>query len=306
MKSIAYNANDISAKSFSTKHFFTRHFSTKSSFKFSVASIFLGAVVALSASLTHLNAAPNANNTYKNLKSSQSTLTKQFASGSIVSGSTYGSRSTNAARRWYIFNEGSVGGSYTMLGQANYWAVDLGYHIYLRSIEYTVLGLNFIIGAELNFPIYLSANGRSNILSDHRHFETEESDGIKGWGLELPAMIGFERKGFYLVGLVGYGWQFMRETYTTTIARGAHPVIETQYDGLIYGAGIGYKATNILNIGFRYTYGNMTNRFKSTKFDDSAVLNSLDTTTNSITAARGRDLYGIDYHKFMLFAALVF
>ncbi|OBV29681.1 hypothetical protein BKN38_02170 [Helicobacter sp. CLO-3] len=297
MKSITHNLNSASTKLFSAKS--------------SLASIFLGAAVALSASLTHLNAAPDANNTYRNLKSSQSTLTKQFASGSIVSGSTYGSRSTNAARRWYIFNEGSVGGSYTMLGQANYWAVDLGYHIYLRSIEYTVLGLNFIIGAELNFPIYLSANGRSNILSDHRRFETEESDGIKGWGLELPAMIGFERKGFYLVGLVGYGWQFMRETYTNQVTinnqnRGAHPVIETQYDGLIYGAGIGYKATNILNIGFRYTYGNMTNRFKSTKFDDSAVLNGLDTTNNSITAARGRDLYSIDYHKFMLFAAIVF
>lgn len=250
-----------------------------------------------------LNAAPSGNQAYKNLKNSQSSFTNSFASGTFVSGSTSGK---NGARRWYIFNEGSVGGSYTMLGSANYWAVDLGYHAYIRTIESAIGGFNFQAGVELNFPLYLSVSGKSNILTDHRPFETNESTGLAGWGIELPAMIGIEKNGFYIVGLVGYGWLFMKDTYTNALARGAHPTIQTTYDGLIYGGGLGYKVSNVINIGFRYIAGTMTNRKDGTEFDSAAINNSLDTDAMSITRQRGRDLYNIDYQKFMLFVAFIF
>ena len=267
-----------------------------------IAVLVCSMLVGMTTMLQLANAAPSANTTYRNLQSAQSKVTRSFTSGSIISASSSG----NSARRWYIFNEGSVGGSYTTIGQANYWAVDLGYHAYLRTIESTVLGLNFLIGAELNFPIYLSVNGRSNILADHRTFETEEAEGIKGWGIELPAMIGFEKNGFYIVGLVGYSWLLMKDTYTKVSGRGAHPTVQTQYDGLIYGAGLGYKVSNVINIGFRWTMGNMTNRKEQTTFDQSAINDSLDTTDNSITVARGRDIYNIDFQKFMVFVGIVF
>lgn len=262
--------------------------------------------VALGASLACSLAfgAKDPNKAYKSLKSQQSSFTKNFASGSVVSGSTYGSTSKNAARRWYIFNEASAGGSYTTLGQANYVAVDVGYHAYLRTIESTILGLNFLIGAELNFPIYLQANGSSNIIANKPLETKETAQAVQGWGVELPAMIGFEKNGFYLVGLVGYTWQFMTDTYTRQNGRGEHPTVKTNYDGLIYGAGVGYKVRNVINLGFRWTMGNMTNRKAGTEFSDAAIQDSLD--QNAITHQTGRDIYNIDYMKFMGFVSVVF
>lgn len=264
-------------------------------------SLSLMAIVAL-LGVSGAHAASNKN--YKNLKSQQSSFTKNFASGSIVSGSTYGSTNKNAARRWYIFNEASAGGSYTTLGEANYVAVDVGYRAYLRTIETTMLGLNFLFGAEINFPIYLQASGKSNIIAN-KPFETEETaSAIQGWGVEVPAIIGFEKSGFYLTGLVGYGWQFMTDTYTLANGRGAHPTIKTSYDGLIWGASVGYKVRNVMNIGFRWTMGNMTNRKDGTELSDAAIGDGLD--SQLITTQRGRDIYNIDYMKFMGFVSVVF
>lgn len=256
--------------------------------------------VALGASLACSLAfgAKDPNKTYKSLKSSQSSFTKNFASGSVVSGSTYGNTSKNAARRWYIFNEASVGGSYTTLGRANYIAVDVGYHAYLRTIQSTILGLDFLIGAELNFPIYLQANGSSNLIANKPLETRETAQAVQGWGIELPAMIGFEKNGFYLVGLAGYAWEFMTDTYTKSGA-GAHPTIKTTYDGLIYGAGFGYKVRNVINLGFRWTMGNMTNRRDSTEI-------SSELSGQVITTTTGRDIYDISYMKFMGFVSVVF
>lgn len=246
-----------------------------------------------------------ASNNYKNLQSNQSKFTSRFASGSIVSGSKANSR--NSERRWYIFNEGAVGGSYSMLGSATYWAVDLGYNVYLRTIDSTKGGVSFIAGAGVNFPIYLKANGKSNILSDHRGFQQKDYDGILGWGSEIPVMIGIEKSGFYLTGLVGYGWLFMNDIYPVANAQGsgAFPRVETSYDGIIYGAGLGYKLSNVINIGFRYFHGDMTNRKNDTKPDVAAEANGI-TSTQIITHARGRDVYGIAYDKFQLFVAFIF
>lgn len=247
----------------------------------------------------------SASNSYKSLQSNQSRFTKNFASGSIVSGSR--ANASNSERRWYIFNEGAVGGSYTMLGKANYWAVDLGYNVYIRTIESAVGGINFLAGAGVNFPIYLKAGGKSNILSDHRGFQTKDYDGIVGWGSEIPVMLGIEKSGFYLTGLVGYGWLFMTDIYPTTnqSGNGAFPRVETSYDGIIYGAGIGYKVSNVINIGFRYLHSDMTNRKDETKPDTAAGSNNING-SNIITQTRGRDIYDIAYDKFQLFLAFIF
>lgn len=247
----------------------------------------------------------SASNSYKSLQSNQSRFTKNFASGSIVSGSR--ANASNSERRWYIFNEGAVGGSYTMLGKANYWAVDLGYNVYIRTIESAVGGINFLAGAGVNFPIYLKAGGKSNILSDGRGFQTKDYDGIVGWGSEIPVMLGIEKSGFYLTGLVGYGWLFMTDIYPTTnqSGNGAFPRVETSYDGIIYGAGIGYKVSNVINIGFRYLHGDMTNRKDETKPDTAAGSNNI-TAATIITQVRGRDIYDIAYDKFQLFLAFIF
>lgn len=277
---------------------FTHSHNSRATFGRSLSLIALSALLGLSAA----HAASNKN--YKSLKSSQSSFTKNFASGSIVSGSTYGSSSRDAARRWYIFNEASAGGSYTMLGSANYVAVDVGYRAYLRTIETTMLGLNFLFGAEINFPIYLSTSGTSNLIPN-KPFETQETaSAIQGWGVEVPAIIGFEKAGFYLTGLVGYSWQFMTDTYTRQNGRGDHPTIKTNYDGLIWGATIGYKVRNVMNIGFRWTMGNMTNRKNGTEYSDAAIQDTLDQQT--LTHLRGRDVYNIDYMKFMGFVSVVF
>ena len=247
----------------------------------------------------------SASDNYKSLKSVQSSFTRNFASGTIVSGSK--ANASNSTRRLYIFNEGVVGGSYTILGSANYWSVDLGYNVYLRTIESAVGGINFLAGAGLNFPIYLKAGGKSNILSDHRGFQTKEYDGIVGWGSEIPVMIGIEKSGFYLTGLVGYGWLFMTDIYPTTnqSGNGAFPRVETSYDGIIYGAGIGYKVSNVINIGFRYLHGDMTNRKDETKPDEVAQSYGI-TNDTIITQTKGRNLYGIAYDKFQLFLAFIF
>lgn len=266
-----------------------------------VALLFAGVFGVAQAASNKQNASKN----YKNLQSNQSKFTSRFASGSIVSGSKANSR--NSERRWYIFNEGAVGGSYTMLGKANYWAVDLGYNVYLRTIDSTKGGVSFIAGAGVNFPIFLKADGKSNILADHRGFQTKDYDGILGWGSEIPVMIGLEKSGFYLTGLVGYGWLFMTDIYPVQNAQGsgAFPRVETSYEGIIYGAGLGYKLSNVINIGFRYFHGDMTNRKGETKPDAVAEANGI-TASAIITHARGRDVYDISYDKFQLFLAFIF
>ncbi|PAF43565.1 hypothetical protein [Helicobacter sp. 11S02596-1] len=233
------------------------------------------------------------------LQHTRNAILGQFTKGSIVDGT----KGTGSVRRWYLFNEGSIGGSYTMLGKSEYISADVAYSTYIRSIESLFGGMSLMAGTELSFPIYLKASGKSNILNDHRPLETKETEGVAGFGVQLPLMVGLEYKGFYITGLVGYTWLFMKDTYAAT-GRGANPTVTTNYDGLIYGGGLGYKISNVVNIGIRYVTGELTNRYAQTKFDDSAKINGLD--LHSITNERGRDLYGVNYQRFYGFISYIF
>lgn len=246
----------------------------------------------------------------KDVQKTRNGLLGGFTKGSVTSGA----KATGSVRRWYLFNEFGVGSSYTELGQSQYVSADLSYSTYIRSIESVLGGMNFMIGTEVSVPLYLLPMGKSNILyqdiptSDctpsscsHMPLETKENQGLAGFGIQLPLMIGLEYKGFYLTGLVGYTWLFMNDTYSAS--RGNLPTVETNYGGLIYGGGLGYKVSNIVNIGLRYTRGSLTNYLEGTKFSDTAVANGLD--SRSITRLRGRDNYNIDYQKFSIFISII-
>ncbi|PAF51029.1 hypothetical protein [Helicobacter sp. 13S00477-4] len=237
--------------------------------------------------------------TIKTVQQKRNLILGNFTKGSIVDGT----KGTGSVRRWYLFNEGSVGSSYTILGKSQYVSVDLGYSTYIRTIESLLGGMNFIVGTEITVPIYLMTKGRSNILDDHRFLEREETKGVAGFGVQLPLIMGLEYKGFYILGLGGYTWLFMKDTYYNA-GQGENPTVSTQYDGIIYGGGLGYKISNVVNIGLRYVRGNMTNRLNQTNFDAQAIAEGLE--DNSITKARGRDLYNVNYERFYAFISYVF
>lgn len=222
--------------------------------------------------------------------------TSKFAKGTFVDGTT----GTGSARRWFFFNEGSIGSSYSWLGRSQYVSVDLGYSAYLRSIESVLGGMNFMIGTEISAPIFIRpiVGSRSNILNDHRFLESSEFDGVAGGGLQLPIMMGFEYRGFYFMGFAGYTWLWMNDTYQSTTV-GAHPTVRNMYDGVIYGGGIGYKVSNIVNIGIRYTGGSLTNRIE--QLDPDAIL-----ANETIGHTTGRSVYDIPYHKISIFVSLIY
>ncbi|MCE3037543.1 hypothetical protein LW135_06875 [Helicobacter sp. faydin-H20] len=226
----------------------------------------------------------------------------KFTKGSVVDGTP----ATGKVRRWYFFNEGSAGSSYTFLGKSQYLSVDLGYSLYLRSIESMLGGMNFMFGTEISVPMYLKVmpNSKSNILSDHRYLERQETEGLAGFGVELPLMIGLEYKGFYIAGLAGYTWLFMKDTYKSANA-GAYPTIQTQYDGIVYGGGIGYKISNIVNFGIRYTGGSLTNR-EGARTSISPEANRDNLGGMVITNQTGRPIYNIPYHRIHAFISIIF
>lgn len=235
-----------------------------------------------------------------NINQKRGTVLGHFTRGSIVDGT----KATGSVRRWYLFSEGVLGSSYTMLGNSQYVSADLGYSTYIRSIESLFGGMSLMAGTEISVPIYLMSRGKSNILSDNQPLETKEVEGVAGYGVQLPFMAGLEYKGFYIVGLVGYTWLFMKDTYGAT-TRGANPTVSTQYDGLIYGGGLGYKISNVVNIGLRYVTSNgLTNRMNQTHFDDRAITEGLD--KKSIATDRGRDIYNIEYQRMYLFLSWIF
>ena len=278
---------------------------------------FLSTFLATLALGSMLYAAPS-----KSAKTGSST--SKFAKGTFVNGTT----ATGSARRWFFFNEGSIGSSYSWLGRSQYVSVDLGYSAYLRSIESVLGGMNFMIGTEISAPIFIRpiVGSRSNILNDHRFLESSEFDGVAGGGLQLPIMMGFEYHGFYFMGFAGYTWLWMNDTYqSTTVGAhptvsfmgfagytwlwmndtyqsttvGAHPTVRNMYDGVVYGGGIGYKVSNIVNIGIRYTGGSLTNRIE--QLDPDAVL-----ANDTIGHTTGRSVYDIPYHKISIFVSLIY
>lgn len=222
--------------------------------------------------------------------------TAKFAKGSIVDGTS----NTGSVRRWYFFNEGSIGVSYNWIGGSQYVSEDLGYTAYIRSIESLFGGMSLMIGTEIVAPIFNRPmdGSRSNVLTDHRYLETSSFDGVVGSGVQVPLNIGLEYNGFYVMGFAGYTWLWMNDTYPSA-AVGAYPSVKSMYNGVIYGAGIGYKVSNVVNIGIRYTGGSLTNRIEQLK-PDAALEN------DTISHATGRSVYGIPYNRVSFFISLIY
>ncbi|MCE3047499.1 autotransporter outer membrane beta-barrel domain-containing protein [Helicobacter kayseriensis] len=172
---------------------------------------------------------------------------KNLQKGSVINGS----KATGDLKRWMFFNDGSIGGSWTKIGRSEYISVDLGYSATITTIA-TAGGLRGIFGIDFEFPIYVSAKGQSNTLTDHKSFSE-----VLGWGAMIPLSVGIDVNGFYLRGLVGYGYNEIKEGYD--IGANQNASLNARYHGLIYGGSIGYRIKNIINIGAKAMFGKMKN-----------------------------------------------
>lgn len=176
---------------------------------------------------------------------------KGLQKGSVVSGS----KMTGDLRRWMFFNDGSIGGSWTKIGASEYVSVDLAYSSTITTIA-TAGGLRGAFGIDFEFPIYVAAKGQTNALSTHNKFAE-----VLGWGAFVPVSVGIDVNGFYLRGLVGYGYNEIEEGFD--IGNGTEKM-KVRYHGLIYGASVGYRIANIVNIGAKALFGEMKNDARNT------------------------------------------
>lgn len=176
---------------------------------------------------------------------------KSLQKGSVVSGS----KMTGDLKRWMLFNDGFIGGSWTKIGASEYVSVDLGYSSSITTIA-AAGGLRGVFGIDFEFPIYVAAKGQTNILSTHNKFAE-----VLGWGAFVPASVGIDINGFYLRGLVGYGYNEIEEGFDLSNSTAK---IKARYHGLIYGASVGYRIKNIINIGAKALFGEMKNDVRST------------------------------------------
>lgn len=172
--------------------------------------------------------------------------------GSVIDGS----KASGDLQRWMFFNEGIIGGSWSKIGRSEFASIDFGYSSYIATIG-TAWGLRGIFGVDFEFPLYLDAKGQTNALSTHRGY----SD-VLGWGATIPLSAGIDINGFYIKGLVGYTYNEITERFNVNEAKDAEML--TRYQGIVYGASIGYKIKNIVNIGARALFGNLKNDRRDT------------------------------------------
>lgn len=196
-------------------------------------------------------------------KKSSTSPVKNLQKGSIISGSM----ATGDLKRWMFFNDSSIGGSWTKIGASEYISVDLAYSATLATIA-SAGGLRGIFGIDFEFPLYVAPKGQTNLLSSH-----DKISEVFGWGALVPVSVGIDVNGFYLRGLVGYGYNSIDEGFDIN---GHTEKITARYHGLIYGAGIGYRIKNIINIGAKALFGEMKNDQKSTNSVDLAKRQSQD------------------------------
>ncbi|WP_027326906.1 hypothetical protein [Helicobacter pametensis] len=174
-------------------------------------------------------------------------VVKNLQKGSVINGA----KATGDLTRWMFFNDGSIGGSWTKIGKSEYVSVDLGYSATITTIA-AAGGLRGIFGIDFEFPIYVSAKGQTNALTTSNNFAE-----VLGWGAMVPLSVGIDVNGFYLRGLVGYGYNEIKEGYDIGANKNAH--LTARYHGLIYGGSIGYRIKNIVNIGAKAIFGKMKN-----------------------------------------------
>ncbi|ANV98616.1 hypothetical protein BBW65_07315 [Helicobacter enhydrae] len=208
-----------------------------------IAKVFLCCVLVGGA----LQAAP------KKPKKPSANAVKNLQSGSVINGV----KATGSLQRWMFFNDGFVGSSWTKIGRSEYISVDFGYSATIATIG-TAGGLRGIFGVDFAFPIYVAARGQTNGLTTHNSFAE-----VLGWGAIVPLSIGLDVNGFYIRGLVGYAYNDIVEGFDLPNKSDA-TTMQMRYHGVVYGAGMGYRISNILNIGFKALFGEMKNDVRAT------------------------------------------
>lgn len=176
---------------------------------------------------------------------------------------TNGAKATGSLNRWMLFNEGSIGGSWSKIGKSEFISVDFAYSTSITTIA-AAGGLRGIFGVDFEFPLYLSAHGTSNALTKDRNF----SD-VLGWGAIVPLSVGIDVNGFQLTGLVGYSYHSIQEEFDGNGVSNAKMTV--QYHGVVYGASMGYRISNIVNLKAHALFGRLKNDWRDT---DNAVLHS--------------------------------
>lgn len=204
-----------------------------------------------------LNAAP--------VKKPSSNGAKNLQKGSI----TNGAKATGSINRWMLFNEGGIGGAWSKIGKSEFVSLDFSYATSITTIA-TAGGLRGIFGVNFDFPLYLSASGYSNALTTNRNF----SD-VLGWGAIIPFSVGIDVHGFQLTGLVGYSYHNIQEEFDGNGVTNAK--MTTQYHGVVYGASMGYRISNIVNIKAHALFGKLKNDWRNT---DNAILQKEEVASN--------------------------
>ncbi|MCX2717259.1 hypothetical protein OQH61_05855 [Helicobacter sp. MIT 21-1697] len=214
---------------------------------------------ALAASVV-FGAPSNTNSKQQSLGNAKKQLLGNFASGSILNGSN---KAGNVAR-WYLFNEGHLGYSYSTIGDMNLHSADIGYSMYITAIK-SASGLRPYVGTEITLPIYLKFTGNSNAFKDGSPnannlpggSKVMQDIGFNGWGVQVPVIVGVQARYFYIQGMVGYAYHSLTEPYFVSDTQNDTSLKHT-YHGLTYGIGAGVKVSNVFSVGLRYVMGQMT------------------------------------------------
>lgn len=214
------------------------------SFKYVVCGVVLATSVAFGATSDITNA--------------RKQFLSNFASGSVVSGST----KAGNVQRWYLFNEGHLGYSYSMLGDLNLHSLDVGYSMYITAIN-AASGLRPYFGTEITVPIYLKSVGNSNaFLADATNLPPRGKNvmsdiGFNGWGVQVPIVLGVQANAFYVQAMVGYSYHSITDRFYMGDNLNDTSLANT-YHGLTYGLGAGIKVSNVFTVGLRYVMGQLT------------------------------------------------
>lgn len=212
------------------------------------AALALSASMALGASSSNKNSLGTAKNQFLG----------QFATGSILNGST----KAGSVQRWYLFNEGHLGYSYSKLGAMNLHSVDVGYSMYIMSIK-SASGLRPYFGVEITAPIYIRTLGNSNAFYDDKATglpggtKVMNDIGFNGWGVQVPLILGVQARYFYMQAMVGYSYHSITDNFYVSDTQNDTSLANV-YHGLTYGVGMGVRVSNVFSIGLRYVMGQMT------------------------------------------------
>lgn len=190
--------------------------------------------------------------------SAKSQFLGAFASGSVVSGSS----GAGNVERWFLFNEGHIGYSYSTLGELNLHSADIGYSIYITSIQ-SLGGLRPYFGIEATAPIYLKSVGSSNAFSTGvdtglpNGAKVMQDVGFNGFGLQVPIVLGIQANTFYIQGMLGYAYHKITDNFFVSDVQNDTSLSQV-YQGLTYGVGVGIRFKNVFSFGARYVMGELT------------------------------------------------